>query len=477
VTALPVPRPRGLAIDLSAMAPALIALAIAAAAMWASPILNDGDTYWHVATGAWMLDHQAMVRVDPFSHSAPGQAWTAHEWLSEILMALSWRAAGWQGVMALFGAATGALALILLTILRRRLTLAVCAVILVLVLACVGPSLLARPHVLAWPVMAAWVAALLDARDRGAAPRPMLLLLMVLWANLHGSFVLGLALIGPFALEALLERREDRWLVLRGWGLFGLAAVAAACVTPHGLHGLIYPFQLMGMALTPTIHEWHSADFSQLTAFELTLLAGLYVCLSRRPRIEPLRLILLLGLLHLSLAHVRHQPVFVIIAALVLAGPLAQTARVFCEPPRRLQAAALGVLASLAVVVLALRLSAPVVLADRPMVPVTALSRVPAELRRQPVLNDYGFGGYLIHSGVRPFVDGRADMYGDAFIAAYDAAVRPDPAALEALLSRYRITWTLLRPDNPAVAVLDRDPRWARSWSDPYAVVHIRRTP
>jgi hypothetical protein len=35
------------------------------------------------------------------------------------------------------------------------------------------------------------------------------------------------------------------------------------------------------------------------------------------------------------------------------------------------------------------------------------------------VLNTYGFGGYLIFSGVRPFIDGRSDMYGDAFFMRY----------------------------------------------------------
>ncbi|MFX5237385.1 hypothetical protein ABTC85_20425, partial [Acinetobacter baumannii] len=62
---------------------------------------------------------------------------------------------------------------------------------------------LARPHILALPVMVAWAGLLMTAADRRIAPSWWWLPLMALWANLHGGFVLGLALIGPMALEAV----------------------------------------------------------------------------------------------------------------------------------------------------------------------------------------------------------------------------------------------------------------------------------
>ena len=81
------------------------------------------------------------------------------------------------------------------------------------------------------PVMVAWVGGMLAAADRRAAPSLLLLPLMALWANLHGGFVLGLALIGPIGLEAVWSTEPGRrvQLALR-WGLFGVAAVAAADV-------------------------------------------------------------------------------------------------------------------------------------------------------------------------------------------------------------------------------------------------------
>jgi hypothetical protein len=94
------------------------------------------------------------------------------------------------------------------------------------------PSLLARPHMLALPIAAAWSAGLLAARDRGRAPLA-LATLMTMWANIHGSFIFGLILIGPFALEAIAEAPADARLAAAGaWARFALAALAAALINP-----------------------------------------------------------------------------------------------------------------------------------------------------------------------------------------------------------------------------------------------------
>ena len=68
-----------------------------------------------------------------------------------------------------------------------------------------APHILARPHALTLPIMVAWAAALVRCMDRRAPPPYWALPLLVLWANLHGSVVLALGLIGPAVLEALLE--------------------------------------------------------------------------------------------------------------------------------------------------------------------------------------------------------------------------------------------------------------------------------
>ena len=58
------------------------------------------------------------------------------------------------------------------------------------------PMMLARPHLLAWPLIAWWTWLMLRARERDRAPPLAAALLMVIWANLHGSFVMALAIAG-----------------------------------------------------------------------------------------------------------------------------------------------------------------------------------------------------------------------------------------------------------------------------------------
>lgn len=438
-------------------------------------LLDDGDTYWHLAAGGLMLDQGRVPTTDPFSYTFGGQPWTAHEWLSEVLMALAYRAAGWSGLCLLFAAAAGGAAAMLAGHVRRHLAPIPAAAVTALALMCVAANLLARPHILALPVLAAWTLSLIRARDRGAAPSLWLLPLMVLWANLHGSFVLGLALIGPFALEALIENRKTPWPTIRSWGIFGVAAVVAATLTPHGLHGLIFPFQLMGLDSTALIAEWDPIDFSEPGPFLIALAALVFVGLWKGLKVPPLRLILLLGLIYMSLVHSRHQMVAAVVGAMVLAEPLSRVLAAATAPERPLGRTPVLLVAGLALLaVAAIRISLPVERADGLTTPMTALGKAPAELRGKPVFNDYGFGGYLISQGVKPFVDGRADLYGDAFMRDYSRANRGDPAALKATLERYGVAWTLLNPDTPAVAALDAMPGWRRLYADAYGVIHIR---
>ena len=105
---------------------------------------------------------------------------------------------------------------------------------------------------------------------------------------------------------------------------------------------------------------------------------------------------------------------------------------------------------------------------------VAAIANVPDALRGQPVLNDYNFGAYLIFSGIRPFIDSRADLYGDDFLTRYTDIIHPDPVVLERTLAEYHVAWTIFFADNPVVGLLDREPGWQRIYADSTAVVHAR---
>ena len=121
-----------------------------------------------------------------------------------------------------------------------------------------------------------------------------------------------------------------------------------------------------------------------------------------------------------------------------------------------------------------MRIALPIGRVDSPTAPISALRAAPPVLRDAPVLNGYAFGGYLIGAGVKPFIDGRADMYGDAFLDLYGKIAAGDRKTIEATLKQYDIAWTLLAPGDPANEAMDDEPGWRRLYADKFAVIHVR---
>src|SRR6204780_2015525 len=203
-------------------------------------LLIDPDTMWQITVGQWILDHHAVPQTDVYSFTMRGQPWISTQWLAQGLFAKTYEIAGWSGPVVLAAAAIAATFALLTKFLSRHLSESTTLVFVAAGLALTVPHLLARPHVLAMPVMVAWVGGLIDAADRRGAPSFWLLPLMALWANLHGGFVFGLVLVGPIALDAVVsaEAASRKSLALR-WAAFGVAALIASWCTPYGWNSML----------------------------------------------------------------------------------------------------------------------------------------------------------------------------------------------------------------------------------------------
>lgn len=468
---LPYSRPEQAAGRLAAAA---VAFGVFIIVCVAAEIFNDGDTGWHLATGRFILDHGAVPAVDPFSFTAAGQPWTAHEWLAEALMAAALAIGGWPLLALVLAALLGGMMLVIGFELARWLNPPKVILVLLLVVVMLMPSLLIRPHAFAWLLLAGWTVIILHAREAGRAPPLAAALLMLVWANLHGSFIIGLVIAGVFGLEALLAA-TDRRAALVGWGRFGVVALIAALLTPHGLDGLIYPLMVSRMTTLDLITEWETTDFARHLTFSLPFLLALFVLLWRGVRVPPLRLLLLCTFIYLAMAHVRHHQLVAIAGSLLLAAPLGQAfgrQPVATPPPRLAMLLMLGLVTTLVA-----RIALPGPRPDSGQNPGAAIAALPADLRRSPVINEYGFGGSLILAGIAPYIDGRADLYGDGFMRSYRRIHDGDLAALHQAASRWGVTWTIFSPQTPIVARLDADPGWERRYADRWAVIHVRKQP
>jgi hypothetical protein len=440
-------------------------------------LLADPDIYWHVRVGEWIIENRAFPHVDTFSYTFAGAPWIAKEWLSQLAFAAARHLAGWAGVAALAALAAAAAFMVLTRILLEKLDPVPTLVLVLAAIVLTAPHILARPHTLALPVMVVWTAGLVGALEAGRAPSWWLLPLMTLWANLHGGFTFGILLAAACGLEALLnsERAKRKTAVIQ-WGTFGALTVLAACVTPYGVESILMTQRILGLgeALSLLI-EWRQQDFSQFSAFEFCLLGGIGFALYRGLTLPPIRIVIVLGLLHMALVHTRNAELLALVAPLFIAGPLrdrfGQQPHAEEPAPRRL-AAGLGVVAAIATLgSIAMRNITP----GRLATPTAALAAL-THANAGPIFNEYGFGGYMISMGVAPFIDGRAELYGGPFVARHHHAVTLEnlPDFL-VLLDKYKIGATLLAPSRPAVALLDRLPEWQRLYGDDIAVVHVRK--
>lgn len=459
---------------------ALLALAAFATALFSPGIFHDGDTYWHIAAGRWMLDNFAVLRIDPFSFTMAGHAWQTHEWLSEAVMALCYVGLGWNGIALLFAAIYALTAGLLVTHLSRHLSGLMLAATAALALCCTMGGLLARPHILALPCLEIWMAGMLRARDEGRAPHWGLLPVMLVWANLHDSFLIGLGLTFIFGLEATFDPKWDRKSALK-WGGFLLLGIFAAMITPFGIYTLTFPFSLMGMKELYSIQEWMPLKITLTSPFLVSAGLTLYLLLSRGARIRPLRLMLLIGFAYLSLAHARHQIITAMIAPFLLAEPLrnamGQPSPVPGALPLKRQLQLWASFAACLIVMAGARFAFPATRHDDRATPETALTHVPENLRHQPVFNSYGFGGYLIFKGIAPFIDGRAELYGEDFLKLYDRICFPNSKMLPRTLNRYHIRWALLEPNLAVTAHFRTLPGWHETYHDKYAVLFIKGDP
>ena len=455
-----------------------ICFAILVYLSFAPALFNDGDTSWHLAAGRWMIDAGAVPRADPFSFTHFGQAWTAHEWLAELMMAAAFELGSWNALSLLFATAVAAtLGIIGLETRRWTTSPAAIAAVTLGVFIVLTPYVVARPHVLAWPLLAGWTILLLRARESGRAPPLPTALLMLVWANLHGSFLFGLLLVLPFALEALVTAQR-RASVIAGWGAFFLLSLLVALATPHGVEGLLFPFKVSAMDSLPLIMEWRPTVPAENLGFEAVLIGAIAFALYRGLRVPPLRLLLLALLLHMAFAHVRHQAVLAIVGSLLLLEPLGRALGAEARAGgTKLPRLAVGLLIGLVLLVWAVRLPIARTPGDSASNPRSAIAGVPPSLRTVPVLNGYGFGGPLILAGFRPYIDGRADLYGDAHMFGHQRIVEGDWAMFDREVRRWGIGWTILPPESRLVTRLDREPGWRRIHGDRWAVIHVAVTP
>ena len=289
-------------------------------------LLGDGDTGWHIRTGEWIAANHVVPMRDMFSYSKPEGVWYAWEWASDLLFA--WlNMKGGLAAVALAAILIISITFLLLFRLVRRQSNAIVA-ILVTMCAAASSSIhwLARPHLFTLLFLVLFYGALERVRQGQTKYLWFLPLGAILWTNLHGGFVAGIAMVGAYGLAELLQmalasdaetRRQARPQAVR-YFVCALACLAASLVNPYTYHLHVHVFQyLRDPYAAEHIIEFSSINFHHPMAifFETLLLLGAaatFRSFRRRTYVEGL-LILVTG--HGALLSARNIPLFTIVAA------------------------------------------------------------------------------------------------------------------------------------------------------------------
>jgi hypothetical protein len=463
-----------------------------------SSLLKDPDTLWHIRTGQWILDNVQFPVVDIYSYTAAGKRWIAGEWLSEIFLALAFKFGQWRGVVILSAITIAAVVATLSFYLLQNLRFSVAIGWATLTAFAISPHYLARPHLFSFLLLLVWLIILIDAYDSGdfKPSIPILVILIILWANLHGSFTLGLTLLfvfgGYFCCDKFVKRSYNQC-----WSTFVmvLAVCVAALLTPYGIFSALVTVELFNMKfLFQQIGEWKSPDF-QVYQPLLLLFVGLFgVIAGLGIRLRGPRLVVFVMMLLLALGHIRGLLMFFLVTPVVLARPIvarsmwwratrlsnanSSESAVLDPIPRYFEMRPIVIPAiCLAVAMLATVFSWGYTNSGPPasVAPRAAIDFVKQNEISGNVFNSYDFGGYLIFSGIPTFIDGRIPATDDFFWKYAQTVKLVDINKAFQLLDDYRVTWVLLRPTEPLAKALGRSALWNEAYSDSYSVIFLRR--
>lgn len=454
--------------------------------------LPDPDTWWHIAVGQRILATHVFPTSDIYSFTAQGVHWIAYEWLGEIAMAVTAQAGGLVGLAALQMCMVALVTWLLYYYAYLRCgnwKASFVATGLLLPIATAIFSL--RPQLFGYIFLLLTLICL--ERFRQGHTRSLWILppLFLLWVNVHGTFVFGLAAIGVYLASGLVKFQAGG-LIAEPWTgrqrvqlLFALfLSTAALLVTPYGSELAAYPLQMATMQPlnVASIQEWQPLSFSLfLGKYLLTLVLLIFVGHIFYPmkyRLQELAM-LLFGI-YAACVHLRFVLIFVMLIAPIAARFAAEWMSPYDADKDRygLNLAIIALLAISAARFTPRRPELETVIAkDYPVAAIEYLRQHPAPAG---VFNEYGFGGYLIWQlgpQYKVFIDGRADMYEySGVFQDYMSIINLSSDTLS-LLRRYDIRSCLIERKSALATLLAASPDWKRTYADDLSVIFVRSRP
>jgi len=470
--------------------PAFLAVALVASVFHlANRRIADPDIWWHLRNAQYLLESHQFIRVDMYSFTVLGQPWMNHEWLAEIPYYLAWKAWGFQGVFLLMFCLIVAILLgifWLATEASGNVKSAWVASWVAVLLATVsfGP----RTLLFGWFFLVLLLGVLWRYKEQGKDHLWWLPLLFLVWVNSHGSWLIGMMVLGIYVGGGLLPSSTGMvevtpWSPAQLRKLLRVAglSLAALFVNPYGYRLVLYPFDLMfrvklGVA---NVEEWMSVDFhsSRGKILMAVILVMLVFAVVRSHRWKPEWLCLFCLGLYLSVTYMR----FLFLAGILFTPLLAQRLDFLPGYRREEDKPWLNALLMAGMIVSVVSRFPSAAALDREIArhyPAKAIAPLQSLLRQEPgpVLNDYLWGGYLIWNcrDVPVYIDSRVDIFEyNGVVGEYLqlSNLQRDPLRQ---LDQMPVRYVFLNSRAPLTYLLKQVPTWRVRYSDEVAVLFER---
>jgi hypothetical protein len=447
--------------------------------------VTDPDVWWHLKTGQLIVENKTIPHTDPFSYTRAGQPWITHEWLTEILLYELHRIAGFSGLIIIF--ALILCAAFLLLYLRCGTNVYVAGIATLFAAFATRPVWGVRPQVISLLLTSLWLLILERSERRPRLPW-WTVPLMLLWANLHAGFALGLALSFLFILGAWIEARFGHKQNPRTLRL-PIAILALdllmALLNPNGIHLFWYPLQTLRSAAMQTyIAEWASPNFHRADYWPfLCLILAMFAFLGcSHSKARPRNLLLLAVSLFAGLRSIRMIPLFVLIVVPLIARRVEVLLHISSSADFRERKPTAAANALNAAIIVTMLIFAIVHVnqvirnqqnAEIQNFPCHAIAFVQSHPPHGPIFNDYDWGGYLVwklYPSVPVFIDGRADVYGEPLLRQF-ANTYQFKNGWEQPLKEWNIYTVLVRANSPLAVGLRHNRDWIVSYEDSQAVI------
>ena len=462
----------------------------------------DTDTWWHLRAGQVTLERGQIIRTDPFSHTFYGSPWVAYSWLSEVILYLLFHAFSYAGLAVLIGVmVTVAFAFVYLQMAGDPFSR---AFVVVLAAAVSSAVWIARPHLFSFLLTAILAYILYLFKWRGVNRLWLLPPLFILWVNLHAGYAQGfmvlVAFVGGEVLNHLLAFIAPAQDPVLHWRRIGLVIVVSIfcflllVVHPNTTRMWVYYLDTVGIgALRDYIQEWKSPDFHPLYTqpFIWMLLATLAAMGLSGRRVDGTDLAMVGIFAYASLLAGRFFGPFALLVAPVLSRHVSAiltrvglTGRAGLRRSRAVLGVINLVLLVAVVALTAVKVWTPLTLQfneqkQREVLPVDAVAWILENRPKGELFNPYDWGGYALWSlypQYRVFVDGRTDLYGDAFLRQY-LQVQLGRPGFEEILDEYNVNLVLTYPDDMLSLQLKCVGGWEEVYRDDVAVVWVREGP